>query len=136
MDYAHNEDSHRHLRSFVETIDVPGRKVLAFSIPGRMSDDEILDLSRQIGGAYDFYVCRNYPRLYGRELHELPALIKQGLLDSGVSENQILESFNDDYVGEALAVCRPGDLLIFCPSTKNLHKEWAQLTGFDYEEPD
>jgi len=136
LDYAHNEDGHRQLRSVMEAMDVPGRKVLAFSIPGRMSDDEVLDLSQQIAGAYDFYVCRNYPRTYGRELHEIPALIKRGLLESGVPENQIHESLSDDCVGEALAVCRPGDLLIFCSSSINLHKEWAQLTGFEYVEPD
>lgn len=135
MDYAHNEDGHRQLRSFIDTQKVDGRKVLAFSFPGRLNDDEVLDLSRQVAGAYDFYVCRNYPRTYGREVHEIPALIKQGLMEGGVPENCILETAGEDYIEQSLAVCRPKDLLIFCPSTKNLHEEWAQLTSFNYEEP-
>ncbi len=135
MDYAHNEDGHRQLRSFIDTIEVAGSKVLAFALPGRLNNDEVLDLSRQIAGAYDFYVCRNYPTTYGRELHEIPALIKQGLMESGVPGKCILETPGDGYVEQALAVCRPGDLLVFCPSSKYLHEEWAQLTSFNYEEP-
>lgn len=135
MDYAHNVDGHRQLRSFIETIEVTGRKVLAFALPARLNNDEVLDLSRQIADTYDFYVCRNYPRNYDREPYEIPALIKQGLMESGVPEQCILEAFGDDYVEQALAVCRPDDLLVFCSSTKYLHQEWARLTSFKYEAP-
>jgi UDP-N-acetylmuramyl tripeptide synthase len=133
MDYAHNADGHRQLQSFVETLEVPGRKIIAFAVVGRMNDDEITGIAAQVAGAYDYFVCRNYPKMYGREIHEVPDLIRQGLMEKGVPESCILQTLDDDYIEKTLAVCRPGDLLVYCASAKNMHKDWADITAFSYE---
>jgi UDP-N-acetylmuramyl tripeptide synthase len=134
VDYAHNVDGFRHLRSFVDSMEVRGRKVISVAIVGRMSDEEIIQLAGSLAGSFDHYICRNYPKLYGREPEEVPALIKRALIQKGIQEERISMTPVQDYVTGALDLCRAGDLLVFLSSTANLHKEWEQITSYRCDE--
>lgn len=134
MDYAHNEAGFRNLLDLLGTLEAPRRRVLSFAVVGRMGDDEIRDLAGLLAGSFDLYLCRNYPRLYGREPEEVPALMKQGLLARGVPESHVIETPGDDYVLQALDACRHGDLLVLCASTRNVHREWEQITSYRYDD--
>jgi cyanophycin synthetase len=134
LDYAHNEDGYVHLRNFVDSMEVHGRKIVSFAVVGRMSDEEIIELAGVLAGSFDHYICRNFPKLYGREPEQVPALMKRALILNGIHEECISVTPYEDYVIGALDLCRPQDLLVFCASTANLHKEWELITAYDYNE--
>lgn len=130
LDYAHNEDGHRQLQSFVETLDVPGRRIIALAVAGRLTDNEIIGLAGQLAGTYDFFIHRNYSELHGRRPDEIAALVRQGLINAGVPESRFLDLPGDWDTDKVLAQCRPGDLLVATSSYKYRQEDWDSLRRY------
>lgn len=128
MDYAHNADGFRKLMSFVNQQPVGGRKILMIGYTDSRRDDDIKEAVAEVAGYFDHYVCRNFRRMGNRQLHEVPALLKAGLLSRGVTESAIsIEQEPDKAVLHTLALAAPGDLVVLLVGSREFHPVWGLL---------
>ena len=117
----------------MHALDVAGRRILHFSASGSWADEAIRGQGRAIAGRYDLYLCRDYPMSFGRQPGEVGALLRQGLLDAGVPESAVIQlhgETTDDTLAQGLAMCRPGDLLVFAASTARAQQEWETIRSW------
>ena len=128
MDYAHNLDGFARICHFVDQQQVAGRKLLMVGFSGDRRDAEIVSAAGSLAGHFDHYVCRNFRYLRKRQPHEVPALMKSGLLAAGVGESaiSIVENF-DAAVHHALDVAQPGDLVVLLVGSTEFQSIWELL---------
>jgi len=115
VDFAHNPDGIRALRTMADGLDCPGRRLLVIGQAGDRGDDAI----RQLAAAAceirpDRVVIKemaHYAR--GRRDGEVPGLLREGLLAGGMPTDRISYAREElDAAREALDWLRPGDLAI------------------------
>ena len=127
MDFAHNPDGMRKLCEFVDQQCTTGRKVLAFAGTTTRKDEIIRNMGRSVAGHFDFYFCKEHESIKDENPRPVAHLLKQGLLESGVSERHIAtKSFGKDVVFEIFSACQKGDLLVMLMG----HIEKKQLAGY------
>ena len=111
IDYAHNAAAVGGLMELVLGIDA-GRRVGVIAAPGDRRDEDIRELGRLSAGL-DHVIIKEDTDLRGREPGEVAALVREGLLDGGSSENEI-EVVTDelDAVDRALALLDDRDIAV------------------------
>lgn len=129
-DYAHNEDGYRYLAEFVDTLKVEGRKIIVYSGVSRNEDAAVARAVSPVAGFFDLYICHNISTLWGRQPEEVPAIMKKALMDKGVPEGSIIEMPGEDWPEETLRLCRPGDLLVFCSTTRHMDSHWELIKSW------
>ncbi len=113
VDFAHNPDGMRKICEFVDLQNVPGRKLVAFAATINRSDEVVRHMGHSIAGHFDFYFCKEHVRADGNNSKTVAHLLRQGLIESGVDENQIaVKNRGKDVVFEIFDACKPGDLLV------------------------
>ncbi len=114
LDYAHNPAGLARLAEFCDRLDVPGRRIVAVSLPVDRGERFVVDGVAAIAGHFDRYICKNYQITHGREPHEVPELLRQGLPRAGVPDDRIMmrAEVEDDAVAYALESGGPGDLVV------------------------
>jgi cyanophycin synthetase len=128
MDYAHNFDGINRITEFVDAYPVKGRKILMVGGSGDRLDDNIRSSVTPCAGHFDYYICRNYRNLAGRQTHEIPALLKSGLLSAGVDETAICVICQaEEAVHHALAIAVPGDLVVLLIGSSEFQSVWTLL---------
>lgn len=132
FDYVHNPDGHRQVADFVRELDVRGRRILHFSASATWSDEDIREQGRTVAGDYDLYLCRDYPMRFDRQPGEVGALLREGLLEAGVEPSAAVHLLGEttETLAEGLAMCRPGDLLLFACSTARMQEEWNVIRSW------
>lgn len=132
FDYVHNPDGHQQMAEFVRSLDVPGRRILHFAASASWSDDAIREQGRTVAGQYDLYLCRDYPMRFNRQPGEVGALLREGLLEKGVDPESAVQLRGEttETLAEGLAICRPGDLLVFACSTAQMQEEWDAIRSW------
>jgi cyanophycin synthetase len=117
------------LVKLAERLDVVGRRLVVLSAPGDRRDVDIYDIGRIAAGKFDLYVCRRDDHRRGRGHDEVPLMLRQGLLERGVPDEQIVvipsEQEATDYV---LRAAEPGDLLLLFGDA--LTRTWKQIISF------
>ncbi len=114
VDFAHNEHS---MRAVVETArNLPGkRKIAMFSHAGDRSDEEIRDLTKAVAGLKaDMYIVSELERyLRGRELGEIPAIVRDCLVELAVPEDKV-KQVSEPLEGTKLSLqnAQSGDLIL------------------------
>ncbi len=127
LDYAHNLDGFRALCAFVDQVKVSGRKMLCVAFSGDRQDAEIQQAITYLAGHFDYFICRRYQGLRGRQPDEIPRLIERFLLAAGVPASAIqLELDPDQAVRSALLSAGQGDLLVALSGTSELSRIWGQ----------
>jgi UDP-N-acetylmuramyl tripeptide synthase len=127
MDFAHNPDGMRKICEFVDRLEVPGRKLVAFAGTINRTDEVIRQMGCSIAGHFDFYFCKEHVRKDGNQYRTVAHLLQQGLIESGVSENQTaVMHHGKDVVFEIFDACEPGDLLVMLMG----HVEKELLPGY------
>ena len=154
LDYGHNPAAVQAMCRLVDglvktsALGPEGRRVCVLSAPGDRRDQDIQEIAKIASSSFDLFICRQDDRLRRREYGEVPRLLKQGLLDAGVAEQQIvLQCDENDAVQYALQQCKQGDLLLIFAD--NTTRSWKQIIYFhdallaegstnheDVEEPD
>jgi cyanophycin synthetase len=130
MDYAHNADGFRKLSEFVDGQIVTGRKILMLGFSADRMDADIEAAVAPLSGHFDHYVCRNFRRLKHRQAHEIPALLKSGLIYAGVSESDIdIVPEADEAVRHSLAIAAPGDLVVLLVGGSEFRSTWELLAS-------
>jgi cyanophycin synthetase len=129
MDYAHNADGFRNVTEFVDSQSVEGRKILMVGFSGDRLDANVRTAVTQLAGHFDHFVCRNFriPR-NDRQAHEIPALLKSGLIAAGVAESAIsIVPDADKAVRHSLAMGAPGDLVVLLVGAVEFQSVWDLL---------
>jgi cyanophycin synthetase len=133
LDYGHNPAAIEAMCKTAQRMDIKGRRIVVLAMPGDRRDEDIAEIGILAAGNFDHYLCRADDNRRGRGHDEVPMMLRQVLIDSGVPETQI-EVIPDEQacVQHALQMARPGDLvLIFGDDTTRC---WKQITSFDADD--
>lgn len=127
VDFAHNEHSMRAVVEMVKRMPAK-RRLVMFGHAGDRSDADIRDLTMAVRGleADIYLIAELEDYLRGRELGELPQLMTQVLVDSGVDKSQI-QVVDNPVVGTQTAVelARDDDvLLLFVLAQRDAVHQW------------
>ena len=113
MDFAHNPDGMRRICEFVDLQKVPGRKLVAFAATINRTDEIVRHMGDAIAGHFDFYFCKEHVRADGEYTRTVAHFLREGLIESGVDENQIaVKNHGKDVIFEIFDACQSGDLLV------------------------
>jgi len=127
MDYAHNLDGFRAICSYTDQQKIAGRKILCLAFSGDRQNREMQQAIIYLNGHFDYFICRRYPGLRGREPEEIPRLLEQYLLEAGVPASAIqLEMNPGKAIEAALNNAKPGDLLLVLAGGSEFERIWGQ----------
>ncbi|AJC48787.1 cyanophycin synthetase [Allofrancisella guangzhouensis] len=130
MDYAHNPAAIRLVSHMVSNMDFAGRKICVLASPGDRRDEDIYEIAKVAAPFYDYFICKRDDNLRGRKPDEVPNMLKQALIEAGVSANNIetIES-EQEAVDKALCIAKEGDLVaVFADKLK---RTWKQIIYFN-----
>ena len=134
VDYGHNAPAVDLMAQLAQRLDVAGRRLVVLAAPGDRRDQDILDIARAAAGRFDHYVCRRDDRPRGRGHDEVPKLLRDGLLASGVPADRIDVLPDEREAHEhALRLAQPGDLVLLFADA--LTRTWKQVINFRSDAP-
>jgi len=132
LDYGHNPAAVDAMCTVVDrlaesdALGTSGKRICVLSAPGDRRDEDIAETAKVAAGRFDHYICRRDDHPRGREDAEVPTMLKQALLASGVDESQIeLIVSEEEAVETALEKCQQGDLLLIFAD--NISRTWKQI---------
>ena len=129
LDYAHNPAAVKMVCDVVDRYEIGGRKIAVLTMPGDRRDEDVVEVAGIAAGHFDHYICRRDDNLRGREPREVPELLRKGLLDGGVSDDQIQIIENEEEANlAALEMARGGDLVLVLAD--NVTRSWKQIIYF------
>jgi cyanophycin synthetase len=132
LDYGHNAAAIHSISQLVDRLEVGGKRICVLSAPGDRRDEDILAIAAEAGGHFDHFICKADDNRRGRGEDEVPQLLRQQLLDSGVSDSAI-EVIPSEVkaVTWALDIAREGDLVVIFGD--NIERCWKQVAGYEVE---
>ena len=130
LDYAHNPAAVKAICGLVDRFGVDGRKIAVLAAAGDRRDEDIRDIAAVAAGPFDHYICRRDDNLRGRGSDEVPVMLKDKLLEDGVSIEQIeVIADEQEATRHALEIAQPGDLLLILGD--NVKRCWKQIIYFN-----
>ncbi len=134
LDYGHNPAAVEAMCGLVDRLEIVGRRICVLAGPGDRRDEDIKDIARIAAGHFDRYICRRDDSLRGRRPDEVPNLLRESLLASGVSSEQIVMIPDEQAATDAaLREAQPGDLLLLFADA--ITRSWKQVIQFQPEAP-
>ena len=126
IDYAHNPHGLTALTDFVRELR-EGRLIAVFGLPGDRRDEDIAAAARVIAGTFDQVIIREDFNRRGRAPGEVPRLIRDALLDAGLTADRITTEL-DEEKAIALAVSRgrAGDLIVYIADKPELAAQFVE----------
>ena len=89
LDYAHNPEGMEMIVRFTDRLDISGERICVLTSPGDRPDAQLVSLARVAARHFDrFFLCPE-DDLRGRQPHEVPAFLRQGLAEEGISAERI-----------------------------------------------
>jgi cyanophycin synthetase len=133
MDYAHNEHGYARLSEFTDQLDVPGRRILVYSVSGDRVPHDVRQTALAPVGHFDHFICRDFPDPRGRQPGEMPRIMQGLLRETGIPHDRV-RAFDDptEAIEAALSMAREGDLVVFSPGSKEMEKLWQRIRRFEY----
>ena len=129
LDYAHNAAAMDVMCKLVSQIPVEGRKICVIAAPGDRRDEDVVEIAAKAAGTFDHYICRRDDSLRDRGPEEIPNIIRKGLIDAGVPEENIdIVPEEAQAVDTALRMGEPGDLVVLFADA--LTRTWKQIVNF------
>ncbi len=130
LDYGHNPSAIEAMSKLAEQIEVDGKRICVFTLPGDRRDEDIEEAARIVAGRFDHYVCRRDDNLRGRKADEVPKILKSALLENGVGKDAISVIPDEtEAVDGALKMAKPGDLVLMFGD--NIARTWKQIIYFN-----
>ncbi len=129
LDYGHNPAAIKAMVQLTEHLETEGRRLVVLAAPGDRRDEDVREIARLCAGKFDHYICRRDDSTRGRGANEIPKMLRDALLESGV-ESERIELIPDEQkaVERGLSLARQGDLLlIFADAIKRC---WEQIIHF------
>ena len=130
VDYAHNAAGLEALGKVVKGLSHRYKRTIGtVSMAGDRRDQDIQELGRIAAGIFDELIFREDPATRGRPRGEVMGLLKEGALEAGRSDDHIhLIAGEGASTAAALAMARPGDLIVVTPT--DVHAAWEQVNAF------
>ncbi|MGI9233870.1 MAG: cyanophycin synthetase [Woeseiaceae bacterium] len=130
LDYAHNPAAVSAMCDLVDRFDVEGRRIAVLSAPGDRRDEDIREIAETAAGHFDHFICRCDDNRRGRGADEVAIMLKNKLLEAGISGDQI-EVIPDEQEAtlRALEFAEPGDLVLILGD--NTTRAWKQIIYFN-----
>jgi len=130
LDYAHNPAAVKAICDVADRFDVDGRRIVVLAAPGDRRDQDIRDIAGIAAGHFDHYICRRDDNPRGRGPDEVPVMLKDRLLEGGVSGDAI-EVVPDEQEAtlHALEMAAPGDFVLVLGD--NVKRSWKQIIYFN-----
>jgi cyanophycin synthetase len=130
LDYAHNPAAVNAMCDLVDRFEPDGRRIVVLAAPGDRRDQDIRDIAAIAAGHFDHFICRRDDNLRGRGDDEVAVMLKNTLLEKGVSADHIeLIPDEQEATARALEIARPGDLLLVLAD--NVRRTWKQIIYFN-----
>lgn len=131
VDFAHNPDGLKQLTDFSDTLEAEGRKVVTVASSGDRRQQHHAEVVARLAGHFDYYICREYLQLRGREPGEMPDILEGLLIEQGVQPGQIGRApGGPDSLQHVLALCQPGDLVFFLGGNKEFELVEGQIAAY------
>jgi cyanophycin synthetase len=129
LDYAHNAAAVSAMCSLVDRFETEGRRIVVLSAPGDRRDDDIREIAAIAAGHFDHFICRCDDNRRGRGEDEVAVMLKNTLLEEGVSADRI-EVIPDEQeaTSRALQIAGPGDLILVLADA--VKRTWKQIIYF------
>ena len=129
LDYAHNPAAVQAMVEFVEQLQPTGKRVCVLAAPGDRRDEDIREVARLSAGRFDHYICRRDDNPRGRDEREVPLMLRDELVASGVDADAItILPQEPDAVQAALDMAATGDLLLIFGDKVN--RTWKQIINY------
>ncbi|MEO7177517.1 MAG: cyanophycin synthetase, partial [Allosphingosinicella sp.] len=130
LDYAHNAAGLAALGKVIRGLGSRYKRTIGtVSIPGDRRDEDIEEMGRIAAGIFDELIFREDPGLRGRPRGEVMHHLQLGALAAGRSPEHIhLIAGETASTAAALAMGRPGDLIVITPN--DINGTWQQINDF------
>ena len=130
LDYAHNPAAVQAMCNLVDRFEPDGRRIIVISAPGDRRDEDIRDIAKIAAGHFDHFICRCDDNRRGRGEDEIAVMLKNKLLEEGVSADKI-EVIPDEQeaTSRALEMSEAGDLVLVLAD--NIKRTWKQIIYFN-----
>ena len=130
LDYAHNPAAVKAICGLVDRFDVEGQRIVVLAAPGDRRDEDIRDIAGMAAGHFDHYICRRDDNTRGRGHDETAVMLKDKLLEDGVSaENIEVIPDEQESVRRVLEMAESGDLVLVLGD--NVKRTWKQIIYFN-----
>jgi len=130
LDYAHNPAAVRAMCSLVDRFKIDGRKTVVLSAPGDRRDEDIREIAAIAASHFDYFICRCDDGRRGRGEDEVAVMLKDKLLQEGISIDKIEVIPNEpEAVARALELAEVGDLILVLGD--NIKRTWKQIIYFN-----
>ena len=132
LDYAHNPAAVRAMCNLVDRFDPGGRRIIVLAAPGDRRDEDIREIAAIAAGHFDHFICRCDDNRRGRGPDEVAVMLKNKLLEEGVSADRIdVMPDEQEATSNALQMAGPGDLILVLAD--NIKRSWKQIIYFNSE---
>jgi len=130
LDYGHNPAAIHSICQLVDRLDVSGRRLCVLSAPGDRRDEDIRAIAAEASGHFDHYICRADDHRRGRGDDEVPQMLREQLLASGVDASAV-DVVPDEVVSvtNALKMAQEGDLVVIF--VDDVGRSWNQVIHYE-----
>ena len=130
LDYAHNPAAVRAMCELVDRFEPEGKRIVVLAAPGDRRDEDIREIAAIAASHFDHFICRCDDNRRGRGPDEVATMLKNKLLEDGVSADRI-EVIPDEQeaTSRALQMAQAGDLLLVLAD--NIKRTWKQIIYFN-----
>ncbi|TDR20621.1 cyanophycin synthetase [Marinicella litoralis] len=130
LDYGHNPAAINMVCQTIDRFEISGRKICVLSAPGDRRDEDILAIADEAAGHFNHYVLKADDNRRGRDLQEVPQMLRKQLITQGIPEEQItIIADETEAVDGALSMAREGDLLLIFGD--DITRCWKQIINFN-----
>ncbi len=131
LDYAHNAAAVATMCQTISRLDVSGRRIVTLAAPGDRRDEDIEAIAETAAGYFDHYVLKADDNRRGRDLNEVPQMLRKVLIKAGVDEARIeIVADEQEAIEHALSIAHEGDLVVVFGDEVN--RCWKQIIHFEY----
>ena len=132
LDYGHNPAAVQAMADLCTKLECTGRRICVVAGPGDRRDEDIKEIARIVGKAFDFLILRRDDDPRGRGQEEVPRMMEKELLAQGYPAAKMAVIPDEvKAVEHALRMSRRGDLLLVFADKPT--RSWKQIVYFKPE---
>jgi len=135
LDYGHNAAAIASISQLVRRLEVGGKRICVLAAPGDRRDEDIRAIAAAAANHFDHYICKADDDRRGRGPDEVPEMLREQLLKSGVDERRVdVVPGEIEAVKAALEMAERGDLVVIFGD--NIERCWNQVAGHQVDPGD